>query len=185
VGHEYLRELSVALIYDTGKHFIELGHVRLDQLQLVVTLPEGCNLDFQVDQRLLRIFVGDVFPELFFENGIRKALIAMLLDGLASIGFVSFEAFKPQVFLFVKREVGGCTVALHDSILVLVGHLTIEFLSINSNLSSVNPICSHFEMLHGSHEDHSFVNTEHLHFLVSFFILGFLEEEGGDLKVEF
>ena len=40
-------------------------------------------------------------------------------------------------------------------------------------------------MLHGSHEDHSLIDTEHLHLLVSLLGLGLLEEERGDFKVEF
>lgn len=131
VSHKNFRELSIAFVHDAGKDLVELRHVGLDQLKLVVALPESRNLDFQVNQRLLRILVSDVFPELLFQLSVGKALVAVLLDGLGSVRFVRLETLESQILFVIKSEVCGRAVALYNGILVLVGHLTAELFSVN------------------------------------------------------
>lgn len=102
-------------------------------------LEEALHLVFRVHKCVSAVRIGKFFPQLFLEFKIGLVIVADLLNCLPRICVITFESFSEEFLLLVRREMLRSIILLANRVLMLVGQLTGELLTLDHYLASEDP----------------------------------------------
>ena len=138
-SHENLGEFSILHFGNIVKDLVVFFEIGFNKVKLLVSAPETWNLLLWFKNRVFRIKVSEISPELCLNLRIRECVFANFLNLMRLIWSIIFECLGFKSILLLDREILRSAIWLNNCIFVLRSQRCLKFNTIDSDLSAFYP----------------------------------------------
>ena len=159
------------------QHRVVALEVGLNQVELLVTVPEATDLLLSLQDGVLGLVVDEVGPKLLLESSVRERVITDSLDLVGLVRGVPSKGFLSQGLLLSRCEIAGSAVGLGNGIAMLRGQSSLEDGAVDGDVTCLNPGGCKAEIGFIIEEGKSLIDAEALQRLVLLLLECLLERK--------